>query len=85
MNSCVLVIIREPQQALLNYRSHQHDRLRLGHCNTGLIIYSLYYSKNYIEKVSIFPLKGLQQLNFIFNFQLDKKRESIPVEIPFPT
>lgn len=55
MNSSVLVIIREPQQPLLNYRSHQHDRMRLGHCNTGLIIYSLYYSNNCIEKVSIFP------------------------------
>lgn len=55
-NSSVLVIIREPRQPLLNYRSHQHDWMRLGHCNTNLIIYRLYYySNNCMEKVSIFP------------------------------
>lgn len=54
-NSSVLVIIREPRQPLLNYRSHQHDWMRLGHCNTNLIIYRLYYySNNCMGKVSIF-------------------------------
>lgn len=54
-NSSVLVIIREPLQPLLNYRSHQHDWMRLGHCNTNLIIYRLYYySNNCMGKVSIF-------------------------------
>lgn len=56
-NSSVLVIIREPRQPLLNYRSHQHDWMRLGHCNTNLIIYRLYYySNNCMGKVSIFPV-----------------------------
>lgn len=54
-NSSVLVIIREPQQRLLNYRSHRHDWMRLDHCNTNLIIYKLYYySNNCMGKVSIF-------------------------------
>lgn len=56
-NSSVLVIIREPRQPLLNYRSHQHDWMRLGNCNTNLIIYGLYYySNNCVGKVSIFPV-----------------------------
>lgn len=46
LNSRELVIIREPQQPLLNYRSHQCDWMRLGHCNTILIIYRLYYYSN---------------------------------------
>lgn len=56
-NSSVLVIIREPQQPLLNYRSHRHDWMRLGHCNTDLIIYRLYYySNSCMETVSTFPV-----------------------------
>lgn len=53
---CMCVIIREPQQPLLNYRSHQHDWMKLGHCNGNLIIYRLYYySNNCMEKVIILP------------------------------
>lgn len=64
MNSSMLVIIREPHQPLLNYRSHQHDQMRLGHCKKGLIIYSLYYSNNCTEKVSIFPLHTQRTTKF---------------------
>lgn len=53
-NSTVLVIIRESRQPLLNYRSHQHDWLRLGNCNTNLIIYRLYYySDHFLGKVGV--------------------------------
>lgn len=54
-HSSVLAIIREPQQPLLNYRSHHYDWMRLGHCNINLIIQKLYYySNNCIGKVCIF-------------------------------
>lgn len=54
LNSRVLVIIREPQQPLLNYRSHRRDWMRLGHCNASLIIYRLYYySNNCVVGVSV--------------------------------
>lgn len=53
-NSTVLVIIRESRQPLLNYRSHQHDWLRLGNCNANLIIYRLYYySDHFLGKVGV--------------------------------
>lgn len=56
-NSTVLVIIRESRQPLLNYRSHQHDWLRLGNCNTNLIIYRLYYySDHFLGKVGVLPV-----------------------------
>lgn len=75
LNSRVLVIIREPQQPLLNYRSHQCDWMRFGHCNAILIIYRLYYySNNCMVGVIV-------SLTSPFYFLMPKKKKSVVLHL----